>query len=63
MSDFWRWQCRGPGCRACFESEGVIGGATCPYCGNTGRRIMLLDDDRVPNGDAYEERQLRERNE
>ena len=52
MTDLWRWQCRGAGCRACFEAEGAIGGATCPYCGATGIRIMRLPDfhDDKPDG-------------
>lgn len=44
MSDLWRWQCKGTGCQACFEAEAVIGGATCPYCGNVGIRVMLMPD-------------------
>jgi hypothetical protein len=44
MSDLWRWQCKGAGCRACFNAEGAIGGTTCPYCGNVGRRVMLIPD-------------------
>ena len=42
MTDLWRYQCKGAGCHACFKDEGVIGGATCPYCGNIGRRIILM---------------------
>ena len=42
MNDLWRWQCKN--CAACFTDEGAIGGATCPYCGNVGRRVMLIPD-------------------
>jgi hypothetical protein len=40
LPDIWRWQCKGEGCRAQFNAECVLGGATCPYCGSTGRRIF-----------------------